>query len=50
MRFSGLPRALWLVILLVMAGVLLACDLGSLLGGGGEAPSVVIERLSLIHI
>lgn len=44
MRFSGLPRAVWLVILFVLAGMLLACDLGGLLGGGGEAPSVVIER------
>ena len=44
MRFSGLPRALWLVILFVLAGMLLACDLGSFLGGGGDVPSVVIER------
>ncbi len=44
MRFSRFPRALWLVILFVLAGMLLACDLGSLLGGGGEVPGVVIER------
>ena len=37
------PKSLLLFVWLLVAGMILACDLGGLFGGG-EAPSVVIER------
>ena len=36
-------KSLLLFVWLLVAGMILACDLGGLFGGG-EAPSVVIER------